>query len=251
MDIPSLSPDLRDGLIRKRKGTIRNILIFTSGKGGVGKSTLSAHSAYILSKKGKVGILDIDLHGPSIPNILGTGELDFEESKNGLIPAKWNSIGIMSMQIFAGERGLPFRGDSKSDIIRDMFAITDFGGLDYLVVDTPPGTGDEFMTSLEMFSGSEKLIFISMPNSTSWKVTKRAIDVARAMNANLGGVVGNMGRDQMGLQQECNSMGIPYLGSIGYFPEIIDRSPEEISQSPYMNELEKIISESILKTDHS
>lgn len=251
MDIPKLSPDLRDGLIRKRKHSIRNILIFTSGKGGVGKSTLSAHSAFILSRNRKVGILDIDLHGPSIPNVLKTGDLDFEESKNGLIPAKWNNIKIMSMQIFAGERGLPLRGDSKSDIIRDMFAITDFGELDYLVVDTPPGTGDEFMTSLEMFRGSEKLIFVSMLNSISWKVTKRAIDVARDMKAKIGGIVGNMGRDQMGLEQECEYMGLPYFGTIGYYPAIIDRSPEEVSRYPYMTELEKIVSEYILSTEHA
>lgn len=241
MNFQGIDADLRDGLIKKRNNSVSNILVFTSGKGGVGKSTISAHAAYILSKDHDVGILDLDLHGPSIPFILKAGKMDMEESKNGLVPPKSGKVKIMSMEIFAGDKGLPFRGENKSDIIRDMYAITDFGKLDYLIVDTPPGTGDEFLTLLELFGKREKIIFISMPNNTSWNVTRRAINVAAAMHANILGVMGNMSKDLIGMEDRCGSLSVPYLGNIGYHPGIVDKSPSGITDAEYFDELGKVI----------
>jgi ATP-binding protein involved in chromosome partitioning len=238
--------DLREGLIKKRKEMIKKIIIFASGKGGVGKSTISAHSAYLLSKYNKVGVLDLDLHGPSIPFILRASNLEIQESKEGIIPPTRNNIKIMSIDIFAKGRGVPLRGENKKEIIKDLFAITNFGKLDYLIIDMPPGTGDEFITILELAKGIEKVVFITIPTLTSWQVTKRAIEIGKMMDCEISGVIGNMGPDLIDMKKECEKLSLPFLGTIKYYNFIVDKPLNELLNSRYLKELKKILENSNL-----
>ncbi|MEM0334582.1 MAG: P-loop NTPase, partial [Thermoplasmata archaeon] len=135
--------------------------------------------SYIFSKKYKTGILDLDLHGPSIPFILGINNIKIIESENGIFPVEWNNIKVMSLDIFMQGRAAPLRGSSKNEIIKEMVGITDFGNLDYLIIDMPPGTGDEYLSTIEIFREKGEIIFITAPSKISWLVSKRAIDIAK------------------------------------------------------------------------
>lgn len=234
-------PDLRDGLIRKRMERIGRALLFASGKGGVGKSTLSAASALLLSAGGSVGVLDLDLHGPSIPLLFGVRDGSFRESRNGLVPSRAGAIPIMSVEMFARGRGMPLRGAGKSEMIRDLMAITDFGALDTLVVDMPPGTGDELMTAIEMFGQRSSLIFVTRPNSISWNVTRRAVQISREMRADIAGVVQNMGAPSGAIERECSAMGVRNLGCISYHRSVEDRTVSTLRGSEFMRELEHVL----------
>ena len=233
--------DLRDGLISGRLEEIGRVLLFASGKGGVGKSTLSASTAYLLSSRGRVGVLDLDLHGPSIPALFGIASSSFRESREGLVPAKVDTIHVMSIDSFVRGRGLPARGARKAETMKEMMAITNFGPLDTLVVDLPPGTGDEFLTALEMFRGKEEIVFVTQPSMLSWNVTKRALGIAVAMKSGIAGVIQNMGRPLRQIEKDCSKMGVPVLGSIGYHGSISDRPVSRLRGSAFMRELKNVL----------
>lgn len=216
-------------------------MLFTSGKGGVGKSTLSAAAAYMLSSEGSVGILDLDLHGPSIPLMFGVGKGMFRESRTGLLPAKIGGIPIMSVEMFARGKGMPLRGLSKVQTMKDMMAITDFGPLDTLVVDLPPGTGDEFLTALEMFRERGGVIFVSQPSAVSWNVTRRAVELAKEMKSEIYGVVQNMGGPSKQIEKDCARMHVKSLGHIAFHYSIVDRPVQKLKGSGFMRDLRKVL----------
>lgn len=229
--------DLRDGLIRKRLESIGRVVMFTSGKGGVGKSTISAASAILLSRRGSVGVLDVDLHGPSIPLLFGVRNGTFRESVAGLVPSKIDSIPVMSIDLFAKGRGIPLRGIRKVDAMREMLAITDYGPLDTLIVDMPPGTGDEFLTALNMFRERGTVVFVTQPTSLSWNVTRRAVEIARQMKVDIAGVLQNMGSPSKSIGKDCARLHVKSLGGIGVHYSITDRPVTKLKGTAFMSEL--------------
>lgn len=233
--------DLRDGLIRRRMEHIGKVLLFSSGKGGVGKSTLSAASAVLLSSGGSVGILDLDLHGPSIPMMFGVRKGMFRESRTGLLPAKIDGIPIMSIDMFARGKGMPLRGMSKVQTMKEMMAITDFGPLDTLVVDLPPGTGDEFLTALEMFRERGGVVFVSQPSAVSWNVTRRAVELAQEMKSGIYGVVQNMGGPSKNIEKDCARMHVKSLGHLAFHYSIVDRPVQKLRGSGFMRDLKRVL----------
>lgn len=239
MEILETEVDPLYSLISQRLESIARVIVFASGKGGVGKSTISTHMAYLLSKKYRTGILDLDLHGPSVPLILGITDGRIKEGENGIIPPALNALRVMSLGIFIGGRGSPLRGNSKNEIVREMFAITDFGDLDFLVVDMPPGTGDEFLTALEIFRMKGEMIFITSPSTVSWQVTKRAIDIAKGRIRN-GGVIINMGRNDS-IVEECKRTRIKCLGNIEYYPYVVDGTISYLEKTEYFGRLNEIV----------
>ncbi len=236
MEIMNTEIDPREKMIEERLAKIGKIIIFSSGKGGVGKSTISAHTAYIASKNFKVGILDLDLHGPSIPFILGMDSVKIKESENGILPEDWKGIKIMSLDLFMQGLASPLRGNSKYEIIKEMIAITDFGDLDYLIVDMPPGTGDEYLAALEIFRRKGEIVFITAPSIISWQVTRRAVEIARNQ-IKIKGVLINMGKNDT-INEECRKMRIKCLGNINYYEYVIDGKIENLIGTSYFRELE-------------
>lgn len=220
---------------------IGRVVLFMSGKGGVGKSTLSAAAAYLLSSEGSVGILDLDLHGPSIPMMFGVRKGMFRESRTGLLPAKIGGIPIMSMDMFARGKGMPLRGYGKVQTMIDMMAITDFGPLDTLVVDLPPGTGDEFLTALELFGEKGGVVFVSQPSAVSWNVTRRAVELAREMKSGIYGVVQNMGGPSKMIDRDCARMRVKSLGHIAFHYSIVDRPVQKLRGTGFMRDMKKVL----------
>ncbi|MGC9138231.1 MAG: P-loop NTPase [Thermoplasmata archaeon] len=238
MEILETGVDPRDSLISANLDRIKRVIIFASGKGGVGKSTISAHTAYIMSERYKTGILDLDLHGPSIPFILGLRDYNVKEGEKGILPAQVDGIKVMSLELFMKGKGSPLRGNNKYEIIKELIAITDFGDLDYLLVDMPPGTGDEFLAVLEIFRKNGQIIFITAPSMVSWQVTKRAIEIARGKLI-ARGVIINMGRNES-IVEECKVMRIRCIGSIDYYPYIVDRNVGELKDTDYFRSLREL-----------
>ncbi|HME19437.1 MAG TPA: P-loop NTPase, partial [Nitrososphaerales archaeon] len=126
---------------QKRLGKIGKVILVGSGKGGVGKSLVACGLGLKLSEAGyRTGILDIDLHGASVPNYLGVRP-PVSSGAGGVVPKESGKVKVMSVALFTGDNPVPVRGGGKEGLITDLFALTDWGSLDFLVVDLPPSTG--------------------------------------------------------------------------------------------------------------
>ncbi|CAG7839175.1 sodium:proton antiporter [Clostridium novyi B str. ATCC 27606] len=183
-------------------GKIKNIIGIISGKGGVGKSTVTGILAAELCKKGfKVGVLDADVTGPSMPRILGVSDerakmLQVDENKNEprLIPVETESgIKVMSLNLLIEGEDQPviWRGPLITGVLNQMYSDTIWGELDYLLIDMPPGTGDVALTIMQN-TPLNGMIVVSTPQDMVSMIVKKVIIMIEKMNINLLGVVENM-----------------------------------------------------------
>jgi ATP-binding protein involved in chromosome partitioning len=178
--------------VEKRLNQIGDVILVGSGKGGVGKSMIASAIAISLSKQGmRTGLFDIDLHGASIPNYLGLRP-PLRSGKNGLEPKKLGRLRAMSIAFFAGDNPVPIRGVEKEDLIAHLMALTDWGELDHLVVDLPPGTGDEVLSAFSLFSGKCRLLLVTTPSKYAFNVVSLMCKLAEREKVPLAGVVLNM-----------------------------------------------------------
>jgi ATP-binding protein involved in chromosome partitioning len=178
--------------VRKKLNQIGNVILVGSGKGGVGKSMIASAIAITLSKQGhRTGILDIDVHGASIPNYLGL-KPPLRSSENGLEPKMLGRLRTMSIAFFAGNNPVPIRGAEKEDLISQLMALTNWGELDYLVVDLPPGMGDEVLSAFSLFSTKCSLLLVTTPSQHATSVVSLMCKLAERERIPLAGVVLNM-----------------------------------------------------------
>ncbi len=175
----------------KKASEFERVIIIASGKGGVGKSFISSCLALTMADKGlSVGLLDLDLHGPSITSFIGIGRV--RASKEGIIPARKNGVEYMSLALLTEETPLPFKGEDKWSLIYTIMAMTKWSA-NSLVVDMPPGTGDEFLWALRSFNrGKSKVLVVTTPSKASIEVLRRTINMIRDERFPLLGVVENM-----------------------------------------------------------
>lgn len=185
----------QDKMIEDNLGRIGRKILVMSGKGGVGKSTVAAYLALLLSKKGKkVGLLDVDLHGPSIPRLMNIqGGLDMPEE--GVVrPYSFSdNLSVVSLEMVLGDKdtAVIWRGPLKISAIRQFISDIDWGDLDYLIVDSPPGTGDEPLTVAQTIPDAEALI-ITTPQEISLADVRKSINFCKQVNMKITGVVENM-----------------------------------------------------------
>ena len=187
----------REEVIKKVMKKIKYKIGVISGKGGVGKSTVTANLAVALALKGyKVGIIDSDFHGPSIPKMLGleTARVLATPEKK-LIPVE-GPLGIKVMSIFfflpEPTTAVIWRGPIKKHFLDEILASTLFGELDFLLVDLPPGTGDEALNLVQSVPGLTGLIAVTQPTEVSALAVAKAIDFAVKTNVKIFGVIENM-----------------------------------------------------------
>lgn len=184
--------DYRDFLIGKRLSKISSTIFIGSGKGGVGKSLIAATMGLILSSRGiRTALLDLDMHGPSSSTILNIHEFPREE-KEGLLPPTINGLKVMSIGLFVRDSPLPLSGPAKREIIKELLAITDFGSLEYLIVDLPPGTGDESLAAINCITNNRGVILVSTPSLLSIEVVRRTANFFIDMNVKILGIIENM-----------------------------------------------------------
>lgn len=194
-DSPESKMQKQDKVIASTLSKIKYKLFVMSGKGGVGKSSVSTNLAAALSLKGyKVGLLDVDIHGPSVPHLLGLkGLLDMVPEK-GIQPKRYSeNLSVVSMESLLKDpdQAVLWKGPMKTAAIRQFVSDVDWGELDFLVIDSPPGTGDEPMAVLKTVPDALSIV-ITTPQEISLADVRKSINFLQYTKANILGVVENM-----------------------------------------------------------
>jgi ATP-binding protein involved in chromosome partitioning len=177
----------------KLNGDIKHIVAVASGKGGVGKSTVAANLAAALKQKGhKVGLLDLDIYGPSLPIILGIHDMPHVTSDRKLIPLEQYGMKIMSFGFISGnDSPVIWRGPMVAKMTEQFFSDVEWGDLDYLICDLPPGTGDVQLTLTQQLDISGAVI-VTTPQDIALADVRKGADMFRKVEATVLGVVENM-----------------------------------------------------------
>ena len=209
-------------------GHIKSIVAIASGKGGVGKSTVSANLALALAAGGaKVGLMDADVYGPSIPMILGITETPKQTAEDRILPVEKYGIKVISMGFFVPKgQAVIWRGPMLHKMIQDFLGVVDWGELDFLIIDLPPGTGD-IQLSLCQTIPITGAVIVSTPQDVAWNVAQKAIVMFDKLNAPILGIIENMstyacsncGHEEDvfgtgGARRAAASLGIPFLGQV-------------------------------------
>ena len=175
---------------------IKHKIFVLSGKGGVGKSTVAASLAVTLAKKGKkVALLDVDFHGPTQPTLFNLQASRLEGDENGAIPAETAGIKLVSLGLLLenSDSAIIWRGPAKIGVLKQLFEEVNWGSdLDYLIMDFPPGTGDEVLSAVQMTPGDKKAIIVTTPQEVSLADCRKCADFCRQLNVPLAGIVENM-----------------------------------------------------------
>ena len=184
-----------DQRLQRRMGSIRHKILVMSGKGGVGKSTVAVNLAVSLLQAGKrVGLLDVDIHGPSIPQMLHLEDARAMGDGQSLLPLDFGNLKVMSIGFLLPSRddAVVWRGPMKMTIIRQFLQDVEWGDLDYLVVDLPPGTGDEPLSVCQLATPVEGAVIVTTPQQVSTSDVRRYIRFCQKLEIPVLGVVENM-----------------------------------------------------------
>jgi ATP-binding protein involved in chromosome partitioning len=213
---------------------VKNLVAVASGKGGVGKTTVAVNLAIALKNMGhSVGLLDADVYGPNVPVMLGTNEQPRAVDERTIIPVEAYGLKMISMGLLnPGDKPLVWRGPMLHSVIQQFLRSTQWGELDYLIVDLPPGTGDVQLTLIQSVSVSGAVV-VTTPSIVALADVRKAIEMFRQVNVEILGVVENMsyfncphckGRiDVFGHgegQHMAKTFGVPFLGEIEIDPQI-------------------------------
>jgi ATP-binding protein involved in chromosome partitioning len=213
---------------------VKNLVAVASGKGGVGKTTVAVNLAIALKNMGHaVGLLDADVYGPNVPVMLGTNEQPRAIDERTIIPVEAYGLKMISMGLLSpGDKPLVWRGPMLHSVIQQFLRSTQWGQLDYLIVDLPPGTGDVQLTLIQSVSVSGAVV-VTTPSIVALADVRKAIEMFRQVNVEILGVVENMsyfncphckGRiDVFGHgegQHMAKNFGVPFLGEIEIDPQI-------------------------------
>ncbi len=191
----SFTAQLQDRAINTTLKKIKHKLFVMSGKGGVGKSTVAVNLAVALAEQGKrVGLLDVDIHGPNVPRLLGLqGGLE-ATSEKVLQPKPYNAnLGVVSMDSLLRDtdQAILWRGPMKTNAIRQFISDVNWGELDFLVIDSPPGTGDEPMTVLQTVPDCKSIV-VTTPHEISLADVRKALNFLQHAEAEVLGIVESM-----------------------------------------------------------
>lgn len=203
------------------------VVVVASGKGGVGKSTVAVNLAVTLAKSHSVGILDADIYGFSVPSMIGALKPPRVENVHDLVPPVAHGVKVMSMGYFLEEdRALMWRGPMLGKALRQMLTDVHWNNPEFLIIDTPPGTGDVAMTVDELFSNTQTLV-VTTPQIAARRVAIRSGAMAQETGRQLLGIVENMtDPDELfgsgGGHSIAEQLGVPLLGQIPLSKQLRD-----------------------------
>lgn len=206
--------------------SVKRVIAVHSGKGGVGKTFLTVNIAYGLAERGyAVGLLDADVDCPNIPKFLGINSRLFVDEQKRFIPVDFQGVKVVSMGLTRDDEAEPFliRGPAKHRVAIDLLTNTDWGALDFLIIDLPPGTADVPLSMLE-FGNVEEIIYITTPQKEAIMDTRKSIRMGKTFAIHPTGIVENMSGTVFGEDKAlllAQEFGIPYLGSIPLSNDIL------------------------------
>lgn len=229
----------QDNAITRSLGKIKNKILVMSGKGGVGKSTVSVNLALSLAKKGhQVGLMDVDIHGPDVVRMLNiTGTIEPPASEKELVkPLVYkDNLKVVSLEYMMKDRdeAIIWRGPLKIQAIRQFVADFDWGELDYLIIDAPPGTGDEPLSVAQTIP-LVKAVVVTTPQKVALADVRKSINFCKTVNVDIVGVVENMSGfvcphcnetvdifKSGGGEQVAREFDLPFLGRVPMDPKVV------------------------------
>ena len=233
----TVSPDPQDEKIQQALAGIQHKLMIMSGKGGVGKSSVSVGLAVSLARKGhRVGLLDVDLHGPSLAGIMGAkGLLDITADQKVLPKQITDHLKLVSMQSLMqdADQAVIWRGPAKTGVIRQFVGDVQWGTLDYLIIDAPPGTGDEPLSVAQTIPEAKALV-VTTSQEVALADVRKSINFCRTIQLDVLGLVENMGPfacpccgetislfKSGGGQATAQKMGVTFLGSLPFDNQVL------------------------------
>jgi len=240
---PEGFPQAPHGMPAKAKIDVKHVILVLSGKGGVGKSTVSANLATALSAHGKnVGLLDLDLHGPSIPKMLGIEGQRLTVLGKTMEPVHiTGNLSVISMGLLLPDASTPviWRGPMKIAAIQQFLNEVNWGSLDYLIVDLPPGTGDEALTIIQLAPNVRGAVIVTTPQDVAVIDAVKAVKFIEKLGLPVIGIIENMsgmvcpgcgekidlfGRG--GGETAARELGVPFLGAIPLDPAMVKAGDE-------------------------
>ncbi|RLI11996.1 ATP-binding protein [Candidatus Bathyarchaeota archaeon] len=233
--------------VKARMSKVKHKIAVISGKGGVGKSTVTVNLAMAFAMRGytgQVGILDADMHGPCIPKMLGLHGQRLQAGPPGIFPALAPlGVKVVSMDFLLPDEESPviWRGPLKMHAIRQFLSDIVWGDLEFLLIDLPPGTGDEPLSVMQLLPEMDGNVIVTIPSEVSQIVVKKAVTFSRKLNIPVIGVIENMSgficpncgaRVNIfrvgGGEKIAKELNVPFLGSIPIDPEICEDSDKGI-----------------------
>ncbi|MDY6790309.1 MAG: Mrp/NBP35 family ATP-binding protein [Thermodesulfobacteriota bacterium] len=227
----------QDAAVNDSLKKIKNKFIVLSGKGGVGKTSTSVNLAIALSKKGKkVGIMDVDLHGPDVPRMLGLqGMLDLNQNRK-LNPMSYSeNLKAVSIESLTASKddAIIWRGPIKYSAIKQFIGDVEWGELDFLIIDSPPGTGDEPLTIAQTIKDARAII-VTTPQEVSLADVRKSINFCKTVKMEIFGLIENMSGFECphcgktinlygsgGGENTAQAMGVQFLGRIPFDPHVV------------------------------
>ena len=233
----------QQAMIKANLAKIKHKIFVLSGKGGVGKSSVSANLAASLSKKGyRTGLMDVDVHGPSIAQMFGMTELlDLTPDQQMLLPKQINeNLKVVSVQALMQDKdqAIIWRGPAKTGMIQQFVGAVDWGELDFLVIDAPPGTGDEPLTVIQTIPEAQGVI-VTTPQEVALADIRKSISFCKTVKMKTLGIVENMAGFSCphchqhielfksgGGEKTAKSQGLNFLGSIPFDTRVVTAGDE-------------------------
>ena len=230
--------------LKQKMNRIKHKIAVISGKGGVGKSTVAVNLAIAFAlhgRKNKVGVLDADIHGPCVPKMLGLKGKKLVGGPAGMLFPVTGRLGIkvasMDFLLSADDAPVIWRGPLKMRLIQQFLSDIEWGELDFLFIDLPPGTGDEPLSVMQLLPEMDGVIIVTMPSEVSEAVVKKAVTFARQVGLPIIGIIENMSGfvcpacgakidifRSGGGKRITEALSVPYLGSLPIDPEICNFS---------------------------
>jgi len=236
---PGKKGTLDDEKVEENLKRIKHTIVVMSGKGGVGKSTVAANLAFSLSMHGsKVGLMDVDITGPNIPKMLGIEDRKISSDGKGMQPIKVEpNLKVMSMGFLLPDKDAPiiWRGPVKMGAIKQFLGDVNWGDLDYLIMDLPPGTGDEPLSIAQLIPRTDGVIVVTTPQDVALLDSRKAVNFAKTLKMPVIGILENMsglacphcgkGIDLFksgGGKKAAKELKVPFLGGVPIDPKIVE-----------------------------
>lgn len=238
-EIVTVTESKEDTKLRLSLERIKHKILVMSGKGGVGKSTVAVNLALALAANGReTGLLDADIHGPNIPKMVGAEDSVLTIEDNGLLPViALPNLRVISMGFLLSSRDTPviWRGPMKMGVIRQFLADVRWGALDYLVIDLPPGTGDEPLSVAQLIPDADGVVIVTTPQDVALLDSRKSVSFAKELKLPVIGIIENMSGfacphcgKQIDLfkagggRKAAKELDVPFLGRVPFDPRIVE-----------------------------